>query len=132
MSGVVRWKFHDTTNSDVVTLPINPNKMSSPTFPRNMTWAWGSKSGLNRMRGIDLVVDAAPSWTFSGVILTEEHHDLLLDWAKRLTVLHVDDHLGRTFEVMIQKFDPVERLPTPRRPFRADYTMTCLLLKEIT
>lgn len=128
---MVRWKFHDTTNSDVVSLPLNPNQMSTPTTPRNMSWAAGVKVGLFSPRGIDNPMDNPTQWTFGGVILTQSHYELLLAWAQRLTILHVDDHLGRTFEIMIQKFDPVERLPTATQPWRVDYTMTCLLLKEI-
>lgn len=130
MSLVVRWRFVDTVTSDVVTLPINPNQMSTPTAPRNFAWAWGSRWGNNRMRGIESPLDGAQSWTFSGVILSESQYDLLLSWAGRLSILEVTDHLGRTFKVVIQKFDPVERLPTATKPWRADYTMTCLFLGE--
>ena len=71
-------------------------------------------------------------WTFGGVLLTKDHYDSLLEWTKKLTVVRITDHLLRTFEVIITRFDPVERLPTATRAWRADYTMTCLLLKEVT
>lgn len=132
MSVVVRWVFVDTVTSESVALPLNPNAMTSPSFSRNLSWAWGSKWGTDRMRGIDAPPSSAPEWTFSGVILTKSHYDLLLAWAGRLNILTVTDHLGRTFRVLISKFDPVERLPTPLRSWRADYTMTCQLLEEIT
>lgn len=128
---VVRWKFTDLATSDVVTLPLNPKEMSTPTSPRNMTWAWGSKVGLKRMRGMELTVDQAPTWTFGGVILSQSHYDLLLAWAGRLSLLRVDDHLGRAFKVMITSYAPIERLPTATKPWRADYTMTCFFLGEI-
>lgn len=130
MSVVVRWTLTDTGTAESVRLPLNPHKMDAPTRPRNMTWAWGTAWGQERMRGID-VPGPATEWTWSGVLLTESHYALLLAWTARLAPLHLSDHLGRTFQVVIKKFDPIERLPNPLRPWRADYTMTCLLLKEI-
>jgi hypothetical protein len=65
-------------------------------------------------------------------LLTQGHYDLLLEWADKLKVIWIADHLGRVFEVVVSQFDPVERLPTAARPWRADYTMTCKLLREVT
>ena len=127
---VVRWILEDPGAVESIAVPLNPNKMDSPTRPRNMTWAW-THYGPDHMRGID-VPGPATNWTWGGVLLSQTHYDLLLDWTKRLVPLHITDHLGRTFEVVIQKFDPVERLPSPNHPLRVDYTMTCLLLGEIT
>lgn len=130
--GVVRWKFTEADDdTHFVRLTLNPNTMSTPTNPRSMTWAWGSKAGYSRMRGFDGVPQTPTQWTFGGVILTKDHYDQLLDWAGRLKVLRVDDHIGRAYSVMITKYDPVERLPTATKPWRADYTMTCLLLERI-
>jgi hypothetical protein len=128
---VVRWKFTDLATSDTVLLPLNPNQMSTPTTPRDMSWGWGAKVGLQRMRGMEQTVDQAPQWTFGGVILSKDHYDLLLAWSGRLSVLRVDDHLGRAFKVMITSYAPIERLPTATKPWRADYTMTCFFLGEI-
>lgn len=128
---VVRWILEDPGAVETIRLPINPNKMDAPDRPRNMTWAWGTAWGQERMRGID-VPGPATEWSWGGVLLTESHYLLLLDWAGRLVRLNLTDHLGRSFEVVIRKFDPVERLPTRRSAWRADYTMTCLLLKELT
>lgn len=128
---VIRWVLEDVGAVESIVLPLNPNKMDAPTRGRNMTWAWGTAWGQDRMRGIDNP-GPAPQWTWSGFLFTESHYNLLLAWTKRLARLYLSDHLGRTFEVVIQKFDPVERLPTAKHPWRVDYTMTCLLLKEIT
>lgn len=127
---VVRWMFTDPQLSTSVYVPINPNKMDSPGRPRQMQFSWGSAWGQDRMRGIDRSTPAK-EWNFGGVLLTESHYNLLLDWTNKLKILHITDHLGRTFEVVIKKFDPVERLPNALRPWRADYTMTCLILKEL-
>lgn len=128
----VRWKFYDIAAEESVTLPLNPNQMSGTKKPRNLTWAQGARRGLDRPRGIDLSADSPHEITFGGVVFTEEHYLLLLNWIKRVTVIRITDHLGRSFEVLLQKFDPVERLPTARRPWRVDYTMSCLLLREVS
>lgn len=131
MSLVVRWTFTDTTTDEKVVLPINPNEASPPSSARTFQWAWGSRQGLNRVRGISRPTPPT-EWTFGGVIRTKEHYDLLLEWSKRDSIVHVTDHLERTFEIMIKGFEPTERLPTGSTPWRATYTMTCLLLKEVT
>jgi len=131
----VRWRFYDLGTDEEVILPLNPNSMTTPTTARTIEWGWGSQgrdgSGVKRLRGISTPVDQAGTWQFGGVILTKAHYDLLLAWAGRLALLRVQDHLGRRFKVVIQKFDPVERLPTATKPWRADYQMTCLLLERL-
>lgn len=133
MTDVVRWTFFDTVTSETATVMLNPNAMSSTSQPRNMEFSMPAPGGWagTQLRGIDLISQQPHSWTFEGVILAKAHYDMLVDWSSRLHVLQITDHLGRTFETIIQKFDPVERLPTKTKPWRADYTMTCLLLAEI-
>lgn len=125
--GIVRWRFEDMENNDTVVVPLNPNEMSTPTRARLMQW--GSYRG--NLKGQERSGPPA-EWSFTGVLLTESHYDLLLAWTKRLHVLRVTDHLDRTFEIIIQKFDPVERPRAALREWRADYTMTCLLLRRIS
>jgi hypothetical protein len=124
----VRWTFTDTETDETITVPVNPNKMSSPTAARTLKWSHAPDGVL---RGIDTGAERPVSWTFSGVIFTKSHYDLLLTWAQRDTVLEISDHLGRTFEVIIEQYDPVERRPTGTKPWRATYTISCLLLREI-
>ena len=120
--------FFDVRTGEKVLLPYNPNTMDSPTTPREMTFAWNAGG---RISSLDRGALSPTQWSFGGVILEKYQYGLLLSWAERNHVLRVTDHLGRTFEIIIEKFDPIERLPTPRRQWRADYTMTCLLLKEL-
>lgn len=129
-AGIRRWLFQDTVTGARTHVPINPNEMETPTAPRNMDYASGGFAG--RLRAIDGPPSSAPTWSFKGVSLTKEHYDLLLAWTKALHILRVTDHLGRTFEIIIQKFDPVERLPTPSKEWRTDYTIECLLLRRVS
>lgn len=123
----VRWKFFDTETNESITLPLNPNKADATTAAREFAFGY-SPDGV--LRGFDPGPDKPMSWTFSGVILEKAHYDLLLAWAKRSSVLVITDHVGRVVEVLIEKFDPIERPASRRYPWKADYTMTCLLLKE--
>lgn len=139
----VRWRFEDPAGPDEVILPLNPNEMSSPSPGRSVQSAWTSRwvsrgtsgadadDGFGRPRLIDSGQLSPIEWSFGGVIRNESHYELLLEWTKACRVLRVTDHLGRTFEIIIQKFDPVERRPTPTNEWRANYTMNCLLLKRI-
>ena len=124
----VRWVIRDTVTDESITVPVNPNKMGSPTAARTLKWSFAPDGVL---RGIDTGAERPVSWTFSGVLLDKNHYDLLLAWAQRDTVLHITDHLDRTFEVIIERYDPIERRPSGTRPWRATYTITCLLLKAI-
>ena len=127
----VRWIFTDTETDETVTLDLNPNEASPPESGRNLKFAWGTYWGNDRMRVIDRPADTPVGWTFGGVIRTEAHYTQLLEWAGRDTVLRIDTHVGRGYEVIVQKFDPIERRPTANVAWRAKYTMTCLVLEEI-
>jgi hypothetical protein len=136
---VNRWILKDTSNDESTRVPLNPNKMTTPTFQRSMEFAWGTKAnesspsgGISRIRAIDNGQQQPTEWSFEGVILKESHYNLLLAWTKRLQLLHITDHLDRTFEVIIQRFDPIERQRTPNNSWKMDYTMSCMLLRRVS
>lgn len=129
--GVRRWVFFDPSNGEQWVFPVNPNKMNSPFPPRNITMAHGTHAGPNRIRAMDMAPSGPASWTFGGVILTRAQHEALTDWASRNRMLRLTDHLGRTFEVVVQNFNPTDRRPTPGRPWRGQYEMTCLALRQV-
>lgn len=134
---VVRWQFLDTKTRASVVLPLNPREMSSPTSARNVTFGWTERdtnglTGVGRPRLFDSGQTTPTEWTFTGRLVDQAHYDLLYQWTKSCRVLRVTDHLDRTFEIIIQKFDPQEKLPSASNPWRADYTLSCLLLKEVT
>jgi hypothetical protein len=130
---VARWVLAEPATGQTVTLPINPNQMSTPTTPRPVQYASGHRAAdVEQMRAFASAPSNPTRWTFHGVISTKEHYDLLLTWAQKSSVLHVTDHLQRTFEIIIARYDPVERLPTATKSWRADYTMECLLLGVVS
>ena len=129
-----RWTFVDSVANESYTVPINPNEAGSPFPTRALKSAqanWADVSrGLQRLR----VFESPPEpvdWSFSGVIRTQEHHDALLRWANKNNEVSVSDHLGRTFEVIIKAFRPVERRPTPNVSWRMTYTVQALVLRRV-
>ncbi len=127
---VQRWKFKDVASTAEAVLPINPNEMSSPYYGKNITsYGTGVLWGTERLRAFQAPPQILEV-TWSGVILAKDHYDLLLAWQIARKTVRVTDHLERTFDVIIKSFDPVERLPTARHDWRANYTMTVLLLEE--
>ena len=128
---VVHWRFDDPDSGDHWTFVVNPNKMSSPFAARNLTLAHGTKAGPRRIRAVDNAPSAPKSWTFSGYYYTKAHHDTLWQWATRDSMTRVTDHLGRTFEVIIESFNPVDRRPRANAMWRGQFEMTCLVLREV-
>lgn len=128
---VTRWVLTDPTVPESWTMPINPDSMSSPFGTREMSTSYGSLLGQRRLRTF-LTPASAVQWEWSGVIRTKEHHDALEAWSRKPGKVHVTDHLGRTFEVLIASFEPTDRRPTPNVPWRLRYTMKTMLLRRIS
>lgn len=126
----MRWTLTDPATAETWTMPINPDSMTSPHPPKDFaSFAKGIKGGHNRSRSF--MVPASPvEWTWEGAIRTPEHHDALEAWSKKGTV-RVTDHLGRTWEVVMQRFEPSDRRPTPNTPWRMRYSMTALILRQV-
>lgn len=135
-----RWILWDPDDPSILPyyLDINPNRMGSPNIAKNFDHARSARqpkdtisiAGMARTRSFKRPSPPA-TWEFGGVILTQAQHDVLLEWSKRDGKVNITDHLGRTFEVMMQQFDPVERRPTALKQWRFDYTMRVLLLRQL-
>lgn len=126
----VRWTFRDTVTSETWTMPINPDAMTSPQPSKQLKHAIGVRYGLNRVRTF-MSAPQPVQWSWEGVIRSQEHHDALLAWAGRTHPVEVTDHLGRTWKVLFQKFEPTDRQPTATTPVRERYRMTVLNLGRV-
>lgn len=126
-----RWVFSDPVTSESWTMPINPDSATSPHPTKTIKTAFGVRRGNDRFRTI-LNPPTPVEWQWSGAIRSKAHHDQLLAWAERPGLVHVADHLGRTWEVIFSKFDPTDRRPTPNTPWRQRYTMTALILRRVS
>lgn len=128
--GVLRWVFRDTASDERYQVPINPNQMTDP-LARQRVFAYVSYDRNNRFRSFETPANIV-EWSFSGVIYRKQHHDALLAWSKKEANVQITDHLSRTWEVIFKSFDPVERRPTPLKPWRFTYTMTAMVLRKVS
>lgn len=129
-----RWTFLDPATSETWTVPINPNTMTDPTNrQRRYQHSYQGTTNLDDARFRSLET-AAPivEWTFGGVIQTKDHHDKLEHWARKESKVHITDHLGRTFAVVMRTFEPKERRPTPAKPWRFTYEMRAYVLRRVS
>lgn len=126
-----RWVLTEVSTGATWTMPINPDQMSSPHQDRAINTAFGTRKGHDRLRTF-VTPSPAKEWSWGGVIRTKAHYDALEEWAKKPGKVRVTDHLGRTFEVMIQAFQPEDRDPTARVTWRLRYQMSTLLLRRVS
>jgi hypothetical protein len=119
---VQRWVLHDPLLNESWTFPVNPNAMTSPHGPRNLTvHATRPALGANTAgRVIEHNMDPY-DWQFSGFIRTQEHHDELERWSKKVNRLELTDHLGRTWAIRFTSFAPDEQKPRATTPWRFNY-----------
>lgn len=121
-----RWSFRDTETDEVFELKMNPNEMSSP-YSRWDTEFW-STSLLSRSRRARRQPFMPIEWTFSGVSLTKENHNILQQLARREAKLELTDHLGRSMTVRMVAFAPSQKAPKRlHRPWRMTYEVKCLI-----
>lgn len=128
---VLRWRFTDPSTGEQWTVPINPNQMSSPHRGKQMVYAHGTHIGEHRIRAVQTPGEIV-HWEFGGVIRTKRHHDDLHYWAEKEHEVEISDHLGRTFEVIIEEFRPEDRTPRAEVPWRMTYTMRAMILRRVS
>lgn len=123
----VRWQFEDMLTSEVYTVELNPKEADTFRFAKSFEF---SLEGGDRVRSMRQPRQPI-SWNFGGVVRSETHHDALISWQKRPGKVRVTDHLGRTFEVMMQGLDLQDRRPAGNDTWRFRYTFSCLILRRI-
>lgn len=122
-----RWQFTDPATSETYVLPINPDSMTSPLPQKSYQFAPGGDGTAVGVLAPPTPVD----WQFGGPIRTQAHNDALDAWSQRPGKVHITDHLGRTFEVMIYSYEPTERQPTRRTTWRLRYVMKASILRQV-
>lgn len=121
-TGVLRWQFYDPVLNETYTVPLNPNKMTSPWAERKFVY----RTTTAGRGGANVIYEARADlaqWQFSGSVFDQAHHDSLLEWSNKANTCFITDHYGRVFKVLFVKFDPTPK-PTYGKPWRHDYTMT--------
>lgn len=127
----IRWKLTDPSTGDEWTMPINPDAMTSPSGTRNLTTGFGIRAPLTMARTFEQAPTIA-RWQWEGVIRSEAHYEAYVEWAKKPGLVRVLDHLDRTWEVILESFEPDERRPSGRTDWRFRYTVKCLIIRRIS
>jgi hypothetical protein len=114
-----KWLLHDLsgTISDY-RFAINPNTMSSP-LPAHVL----SLNGATIHDGVRGQGRIPPhEWTFGGLLYERGQYERLRDYVLQAGRTELTDHLGRTFLVRLNNFDPI-RAGTRKHPWRHKYNM---------
>jgi hypothetical protein len=116
---VVRWTFTEVWSAQSWTFSINPNEGGSPAFEKQMNIT----SNVGPYRG-GIIQEGRmdpPTISFSGVILTQNHYEMLEAWFMKRVLLDMTDDVGRTFRGVFSQFTP-ERQRRPYRPWYHTYS----------
>lgn len=121
----VRWTFTDPVDSTVTQFDINPKSGGSLALTKNIT----SHPTVAVGGGIILFEGNQPvqEISFSGIIRTQQAFlDLVATFDKRHQI-QLSDDLGRTFMIMITKFDP-KRVRAVTAPWKHTYDVTATIV----
>lgn len=104
--------------------PINPNAMTSPFGPKNITSraAVGPQGQKIAWEGAQGPVD----WQWSGDLFSQEMYEKLTLWTAKGNRVFLTDHLQRRWIVYLTSFDPVPKRSV-RYPWRHTYTMKAIV-----
>ena len=122
----IGWVFTDPTTLEEHTWEVNPNDGGSPDISKSLS----QKANVAPDGGTVIYQGAPPVQTleFSGVILDQDHYDVLSDWAARSHLIQITDDLDRTFVVIVDKFSP-KRVRKGTRPYYHTYSMSCTIVR---
>ena len=121
----IAWIFSDPTDGTVEFMEINPNEGASPEYRKNLTHKVTTAPG-----GQVLIFEGntePTTFSFSGVILTEDQYNFLYNaWTKRHPI-EITDDLGRVLRVYFESFSPKRKI-SRTYPWRHDYQATTLVV----
>lgn len=124
-----RWVLHDPVASVSYTFERNPRTGTGSPYRVNKTAAMPvARDGIPRATR---TLAAPTEWVISGDLRTKTQYDALTNWATVANRVELSDHLGRSFDVLITRFEPEEHRPTARTPWRFTYRLTALVYGEL-
>lgn len=125
----IPWRWEDLTDGTVLYMPLNPNEGASPSYEKTLTKQTTTAPGLAGSTIISEGADTPPSFSFSGVILTQEHYEFILNlWSKR-HLLRLTDDLGRSFTLYFETFSP-KRVRSSSYPWRHTYEASTVVVTD--
>lgn len=122
---VVKWILYDPVELDSYTFEINPASGGSPQYKKNFTYqstaAPDGSPVMMQGRSDPLTME------FSGVYLTQDQHEALVDWWYRSCIVQITDDLSRSYYVVITDFQP-KRERAVHHPWKHSYTMKATII----
>lgn len=122
---VTRWLFDDPVTFDSYTFELNPVEGGTPG--RKKSYTSETTTGGNTI--IFEGTEEAREGEFSGVILTQDMYEKMVEWFEKTYPINVTDDLGRTFSIYITGFDP-RRERAVHSPWKHSYTVRYVVLGE--
>lgn len=123
----VRWQFEDLFAAETYVFPVNPGRDPLPDVGVHKTIARRSTSAPDGRTVLFEGQDAPEELSWSGVMLTQEHYETFLGWARKRRQIRVTDELNVSHMVYIETFDP-KRAPKHSHPYRRTYTIKAPIL----
>lgn len=125
----IGWRLEDAVEGTVEIFPINPNEGAAPKYAKQLTKTTTTAGGVQGQVIIFEGADQPIEFSFSGVLLTQQHYEFYYRaWSKRHPVRLTDD-LGRTFTIYIESFTPT-RVRSRTYPWRHTYQATAVIIDD--
>lgn len=126
---MTQWILTDPLDSSTYALPHNPREASSPGPHRRQTETFAPVGAdIPFARSTPVLVE----WTFSIRYYDATEVAALRDWCRKKRLIHITDHLGRTYEVVVMRGEAVEALPSRRRPNRGVFNVACNVVRRVS
>lgn len=123
----IAWRFEDLIEGTIALMPINPNEGASPSYQKQLTKTTTTAPGADGRPIIFEGADQVSQFDFSGVLLTQDHYEFVLNaWRKRHPVRLTDD-LGRQFMIYVESFQP-KRVLSRTYPWKHNYQATAVIV----
>lgn len=134
----ISWTLYDPELDEEYNLPVNPYEdggsfaISKGVGYETVSGMYQDSLGNDRIGTIVFgTPDPLETFNFSGRTYDDAQHTEMERWAAKNEPVHLTDDLGRTWEILIDRFEP-RRLPTMKNsPYKHSYTLSGIVLSEI-
>lgn len=104
MAGNYRWQFYNPSTGQNIRFPLNPSEQSLPQ--REKTVEALTTTSPNGQPLIFEGREKPRTFPLTGVILTQEHYQFMVNWYDTKVACRITDELGNVFWLYLTKFNP--------------------------
>lgn len=123
-ASVNKWVFVNPPTGETYTLPINPNRMTSPHAPRNV-FSEATTAPDGQMIMWEGARRCQP-WTIEGFILDQAHYEKMEQFLALNNRIIIVDHRLRAWICSIESFEP-QKIGYETNPYWAKYSLTAFI-----